>query len=91
MYVKKENQESKELLDLICQQNCILQEENASKNTIIKTLVENQAAINHASNEVKNATVQEFDKIKSRCRSLNSFRNHVPKTKSNHEIKLVNR
>ena len=91
IYVKKENQESKELLDLIRQQNCVLQEENASKNKIIKTLVENQAAINHVSNEVKNATVQEFDKIKSRCRSLNSFRNHAPKTKSNHEIKLVNR
>ena len=91
IYVKKENQERKELLDLIRQQNCVLQEENASKNTIIKTLVENQTAINHASNEVKNATVQELDKMKSRCRSLNSYRNRVPKTKSNHEIKLVNR
>ena len=37
--VKNENQESKELLDLIRQQSHVLQGENASKNTIIKTLV----------------------------------------------------
>ena len=43
--VKKENQESKELLDLIRQQNCVLQKENASKDGIIKILVENQATI----------------------------------------------
>ena len=54
-----------ELLDLISQQNCAVQEENASKNTTIKTLVENQAAITQALNEVKNEIVQEFHKIKS--------------------------
>ena len=89
--VKKENQESKELLDLIRQQNCVIQEENASNNSIIKILVENQAAINQASNEVKNETDQEFQKIKSKRKSINCNRNHVPKAKSNQEITLVNR
>ena len=42
--VRKENRESMELLDLIRQQNCVLQEENASKNAIIKILVESKAA-----------------------------------------------
>ena len=44
MNVRKENQESMELLDLIRQQNCVLQGGNASKNSIIKILVENKAA-----------------------------------------------
>ena len=54
-------------------------------------LVENQAAINEASDEVKNATDQEFRKIKSKRKSINSNRNHVTMAKSNKEIKSVNR
>lgn len=42
------NQETKELLDLLHQQNCVLQEEDASKNKIIKIYAENQAATNQA-------------------------------------------
>ena len=63
--VENKNRKSMELLDLISQQNCAVQEENASKTTTIKTLVENQAAITQALNEVKNEIVQEFHKIKS--------------------------
>ena len=56
--VKKENEENKELIDLICQENCLRQEENASKNTIVKTLVENHAAISQAPSEYKNTIEQ---------------------------------
>ena len=35
------------------------------KHTVIKILVENQAAINQVSNDVKNATDQQFQNIKS--------------------------
>ena len=76
---------------MIRQQHCVLQEENASKNAIIKILVKNQAAINQASNEVKNATDQAFQKIKLKRKSINYNINHLPKAKSNQEIKLVNR
>ena len=58
--VKNENQESKELLDLIHQQKCVLQEENASKNAIIKILVENHAAI-----KIKHQTRLTMQPIKS--------------------------
>ena len=43
--IKNENQDGKELPDLVHQQNFVLQKKNASKKTIIKILVENQAAI----------------------------------------------
>ena len=61
-----------------------------STNTIIKTLVENQAAIKLALNEVENRINQEFDKIKSKPKSI-SNRNHVARAKSNQEIKSINR
>lgn len=36
-----------------------------------------------ASSEVKNATDQEFCKTKSKRKSINRNKNHIPKTKSN--------
>ena len=80
--VKNKDQESKELPDLIRQQNCVLQEENRSENTIVKTSVKNQAATNQASNEVKIATNQEFHEIKSKRMSINRNRNCAPKAKA---------
>ena len=59
--VQNENQESQELLDSLCLQNCVFQEENVSKNTTIKIFAENQAAINQASNKIKNATDQNIN------------------------------
>lgn len=61
--IRKETQESKELVDLIDQKKSVLQQQqqqNASKKATIKILVENLAAINQASNEVKNKTNLEF-------------------------------
>lgn len=61
--IRKETQESKELVDLIDQKKSVLQQQqqqNASKKATIKILVENLVAINQASNEVKNKTNQEF-------------------------------
>ena len=66
--VKNENQESKELSDLIRR----MQLKQQSKT----------AAINQASNEIKIATDQEFHKIKLKRKSINCNR-HVPKAKSN--------
>ena len=62
--VKTENQKHKELLYLIGQENCALQEKNVSKNAIIKILDENQPTINQVSKEVKNATNHKFHKLK---------------------------
>ena len=51
--VKNENQESKELLDLIHQQHCI---------RLLQELVEKQSAINQASTRLKMETIKSFTK-----------------------------
>ena len=63
-----------------------------SKNAVVKMLVEKKVTINQLSNEVKNVTNQEFQKIKPKHKSINCNRNHVPKVTGciNRYIQLFN-
>ena len=72
---------------------CITKRKSISSNinAIIEVFVENLAAINEASNVIKDTINQEFHKVKSKLKSINRNRYHVPKAKSNQEIKVVRR